>query len=195
MLIFCNPSNPTGAVHSREEQEALAKVLAQDNAAKVWVMADEIYERITYDGVEHVSFAALEGTNEGSGEAVSMWPRTMTVNGFSKAYAMTGYRLGYLAAPKHVVKACTTLQGQITSCASSIAQHAALAALAVPDEVLDPLFEDMKGKRDQVLSGPAHLPFCHSTNLSPKLNREHHILYNDRLHKYFFKLGPTISPN
>lgn len=172
MLILCNPSNPTGAVHDRQALEALADVLVEDpeetpGADRCWVMADEIYERLVYDGVEHVAFAAVEGTkkeatkkemkkkkqkgsdgggssSEGSGggggsgesdgEKESMWPRTLTVNGFSKAYAMTGYRLGYLAAPRAVVKACGTLQGQITSCASSVAQHAALAALEL-DEV------------------------------------------------------------
>ena len=80
-----------------------------------------------------------------------MWRRTLTVNGFSKAYAMTGYRLGYLAAPRTVVKACATLQGQITSCASSIAQHAALAALDLDEETeLKPLVDEMAAKRDFV---------------------------------------------
>ena len=154
MLVLCNPSNPTGAVHDRAALQALADVLASPEehgpgAARCWVMADEIYERLVYDGVEHVAFAALEGRSEAG--RIPMWDRTLTVNGFSKAYAMTGYRLGYLAAPHAVVKACGTLQGQITSCASSVAQHAALAALQLDEaKVLAPLVDDMAAKRDLV---------------------------------------------
>lgn len=155
MLILCNPSNPTGAVHDKAALEALAAVLAKPEYANVWVLADEIYERIVYD-VEHISFASIS-VPTAAGQ-VSMWPRTLTVNGFSKAYAMTGYRLGYMAGPKHVVRACTTLQGQITSCASSIAQHAAVQALELPEAELAPLFQGMRKKRDLVLERLATIP-------------------------------------
>ncbi|CAM9860766.1 unnamed protein product [Pylaiella littoralis] len=139
MLIFCNPSNPTGAVHSKERCGELAAVLAE-KGPNCWVLADEIYERITYD-TPHVAFATLPG----------MFERTMTVNGFSKSHAMTGYRLGYLAAPPIIIKAVTTIQGQITSCASSISQAAGLAALAVTDEDMQVSFDVMRQKRDFVL--------------------------------------------
>ncbi|WIA35801.1 hypothetical protein OEZ86_004190 [Tetradesmus obliquus] len=119
LLILCTPSNPTGAVYPAEHLEALAKVVARH--PRLLVMSDEIYESICYEPARHVSFAGLP----------DMWGRTLTVNGFSKAYAMTGWRLGYLAAPKHFAKAAAAIQSQSTSGASSIAQQAALAALAL----------------------------------------------------------------
>lgn len=88
---------------------------------RLLVLSDEIYEYILYPPAQHLSFGALPG----------MWDRTLTVNGFSKAYAMTGWRLGYLAAPRHFAKAAAVIQSQSTSGASSIAQHAALAALGM----------------------------------------------------------------
>lgn len=117
LLILCTPSNPTGAVYPKEMLEAIAKVVAAH--PRLLVLSDEIYEYITYAPAQHVSFGALPG----------MWERTLTVNGFSKAYAMTGWRLGYLAAPRHFAKAAAIIQSQSTSGASSISQQAALAAL------------------------------------------------------------------
>eukprot|EP00878_Enallax_costatus_P027045 GHUV01029077.1.p1 GENE.GHUV01029077.1~~GHUV01029077.1.p1 ORF type:complete len:426 (+),score=84.05 GHUV01029077.1:51-1328(+) len=119
LLILCTPSNPTGAVYSLEQLQAIAEVVSRH--PRLLVMSDEIYESICYPPAQHHSFAALPG----------MWERTLTVNGFSKAYAMTGWRLGYLAAPKHFAKAAAAIQSQSTSGASSIAQQAALAALAL----------------------------------------------------------------
>ncbi|GJP44690.1 hypothetical protein CLOM_g4051 [Closterium sp. NIES-68] len=116
LLILCSPSNPTGAVYSPEQLQELAEVVAQH--PRLLVLADEIYEHIIYPPAQHVSFAALPG----------MWQRTLTVNGFSKAFAMTGWRLGYLAAPKPFAAACNRIQSQTTSGASSIAQKAAMAA-------------------------------------------------------------------
>ncbi|CAM9638269.1 unnamed protein product, partial [Discosporangium mesarthrocarpum] len=151
MLIFCNPSNPTGAVHSKELCESLAQVLEEEEAKGgrqgVWVMADEIYERIVYE-TPHVAFASLP----------RMWERTMTVNGFSKSHAMTGYRLGYLAAPPIIIKAVTTIQGQLTSCASSISQKAGLAALEVPDVEMQKSFDVMRSKRDFVMGRLSRVP-------------------------------------
>ncbi|KAG5176607.1 aspartate aminotransferase, partial [Tribonema minus] len=147
MLIFCNPSNPTGAVHARELCEELAAVLREPAASKVWVLADEIYERIVYD-VPHYSFVAIPGMKE----------RTMLINGFSKSHAMTGYRLGYMAAPLPIVKAVTTIQGQITSCASSIGQAAGLAALGVADEEMQLSFDTMRRKRDFVMERLRRIP-------------------------------------
>lgn len=142
MLLVCNPSNPTGCIMSREQLEAIASVLRRPENEHVYVMSDEIYERICYDGIEHVSMAALEG----------MWERTLTVNGMSKAYSMTGYRLGYLAAPKPIVDAAAKLQGQITSCAASMCQHAGIAALKSPMSYVDGKVVELKGKRDKALA-------------------------------------------
>lgn len=119
LLILCTPSNPTGAVYSREALEALAEVVAQH--PRLLVLSDEIYEYIVYPPATHVSFGSLPG----------MFGRTITVNGFSKAFAMTGWRLGYLAGPSHFATAAAAIQSQSTSGASSIAQHAALSALAL----------------------------------------------------------------
>ncbi|KAI8469561.1 MAG: pyridoxal phosphate-dependent transferase [Monoraphidium minutum] len=119
MIILCTPSNPTGAVYPLQRLQELAAVIAPH--PRLLVLSDEIYECITYAPAQHHSFAALPG----------MWGRTLTVNGFSKAFAMTGWRLGYLAAPQHFASACAAIQSQSTSGASSIAQQAALAALGL----------------------------------------------------------------
>lgn len=146
LLILCNPSNPTGGVYHKEKLEALADVLR--DYPGVAVLADEIYERLVYDG-ECPSFASMEG----------MFSRTMTVNGFSKAYAMTGMRLGYVAAPQKLAKAITTIQSQLTSCAGSISQAAGVAALTqVSDEELEQNVQVMKEKRDYVLGELEKMP-------------------------------------
>lgn len=119
LLILCSPSNPTGSVYPRELLEEIAKIVAKH--PKLLVLSDEIYEHIMYPPAKHTSFASLPG----------MWERTLTVNGFSKAFAMTGWRLGYLAGPKHFVTACGRIQSQSTSGASSISQKAGVAALAL----------------------------------------------------------------
>lgn len=140
LLIFCNPSNPTGGVHSKERLLELAEVLK--DYPNVAILADEIYERLTYNEEGHTSFASLPG----------MFHRTLTVNGFSKAYAMTGMRLGYLAAPVHLAKAATTIQSQLTSCAGSISQAAGVAALKnVSESEMEANVQIMKEKRDYVI--------------------------------------------
>lgn len=148
MLIVCNPSNPTGCAMTAEQLEAVAEVLRRPANEGVFVLSDEIYERITFDGLKHVSFAALGG----------MWDRTLTINGFSKAFSMTGYRLGYLAAPKPVVQAVSKLQSQITSCATSISQHAGVAALKSPMSYIDEKVVELKQKRDLGLGLLAKIP-------------------------------------
>ena len=146
LIILCNPSNPTGGVYNRQDLEALANVLR--DFPRVAVLADEIYERLVYSG-ECPSFASMEG----------MFHRTLTVNGFSKSYAMTGMRLGYVAAPAKLAKAVTTIQSQLTSCAGSISQAAGVAALTkVSDEELERNVEIMKAKRDYVLGELAKMP-------------------------------------
>jgi len=142
LLIFCNPSNPTGGVHELSRLKELANVL--EDYPNVAILADEIYERLTYNDNGHDSFAAV---------SENMFQRTMTINGFSKAYAMTGMRLGYLAAPKHLAKAATTIQSQLTSCAGSVSQAAGVAALKnVPESEMEANVEIMREKRDYVIS-------------------------------------------
>ncbi|XP_055833651.1 bifunctional aspartate aminotransferase and glutamate/aspartate-prephenate aminotransferase isoform X2 [Solanum dulcamara] len=119
LLILCSPSNPTGSVYPRKLLEDIAEIVARH--PRLLVISDEIYEHIIYAPATHTSFASLPG----------MWDRTLTVNGFSKAYAMTGWRLGYIAGPKRFVSACNKLQSQFTSGASSISQKAAVAALGL----------------------------------------------------------------
>ncbi len=115
MLILCSPSNPTGSVYSQEELAQLAEVIKRHD--DLYVLADEIYEHINYTGKHH-SIATVEGMKD----------RCIIVNGVSKAYAMTGWRIGYIAAPEWIVKGCNKLQGQYTSGPCSISQKAALAA-------------------------------------------------------------------
>lgn len=138
MIILCSPSNPTGSVYPREELQALAEVLRRHE--HVFVLSDEIYEYVTF-GVEHVSIASLPGMRE----------RTITVNGFSKAYAMTGWRLGYLAAEKPIVKAASKLQGQFTSAPSSITQAAGIAALQMDREPVQEMVDVFRRRRNLVL--------------------------------------------
>ncbi|HOX75724.1 MAG TPA: pyridoxal phosphate-dependent aminotransferase [Bacteroidales bacterium] len=121
MIIFNSPSNPTGMVYTRGEMEAIARVVQKHQG--VFIMSDEVYEHILFEG-EHVSMASFD----------FIYNRVITVNAVSKAYAMTGWRIGYIGAPKWIVSACDKLQGQFTSGVSSIAQRAALAALSQSDD-------------------------------------------------------------
>jgi aspartate aminotransferase len=123
VLILNNPANPTGAVFSRSELEGIRDLALEHD---FWVVADEIYEKMTY-GVEHRSIASLDGMAE----------RTVTVNGFSKAYAMSGWRLGYFTAPSSVVDAIRTIQSQTVSSATIFAQHGAVAALRGPQDAVE----------------------------------------------------------
>jgi aspartate aminotransferase len=116
LILFNSPSNPTGMVYSREEIESIARVVAKHEG--VFIISDEIYEHIIFEG-EHVSMASFD----------FVYDRVITVNGVSKGYAMTGWRIGYIGAPLWITKACNKLQGQFTSGVCSIAQRAALAAL------------------------------------------------------------------
>jgi len=138
LLIHCSPSNPTGAVYAREELEAMARVLERHE--QVFVISDEIYEHVIYDA-EHVSFAALPGMKE----------RTVTVNGFSKCFAMTGWRLGYLAAEREIVAAAAKVQSQLTSAPSTITQKAGIAALDLDFEPIRTMVAAFRERRDYVL--------------------------------------------
>lgn len=119
MILFSSPNNPSGAVFNREELAAFATVLA--DRPDIIVVSDEIYEHMNYVG-DHVSIASLPGMRD----------RTVTINGLSKAFAMTGWRLGYLGAPAWIARACNKMQGQITSGTNSITQRAAITALEAP---------------------------------------------------------------
>jgi len=138
MLWFSSPCNPTGSFYSREELEGLAKVLRAHPG--IVVVSDEIYEHINFGG-SHESLATLEG----------MYERTVTVNGVSKAFAMTGWRIGYIGAPEWIAKSCTKLQGQVTSGANAIAQRAVIAALQAPVSSIQYMIDEFRHRRDLVL--------------------------------------------
>lgn len=144
-VIFSSPCNPTGAVFNREELAAMAEALADH--PDIVVIADEIYEHINFSG-EHVSIASMPG----------MLERTVTVNGFSKGFAMTGWRLGYIAAPLEIAKACGKIQGQFTSGTNSIAQRAALAALKGDMQPTQEMGKAYHRRRDLVLEKLKEVP-------------------------------------
>ena len=137
MIIFNSPSNPTGMIYSRSEMEAIARVVEKNEG--VFIMSDEVYEHILFEG-EHVSMASFE----------FIYDRVITVNAVSKAYAMTGWRIGYTGAPKWIVSACDKLQGQFTSGVSSIAQRAALAALTGKDDSRQKMRNAFLRRRDLI---------------------------------------------
>ena len=135
MLIFNSPSNPTGAVYTEEEIRALGKV-AED--AGIWVLSDEIYSKLIYDGVKHFSMASV---------SEKLKEKTVIINGVSKTYAMTGWRIGWLAAPKEVAKAIDSFQSHATSNPTSISQYATLAALNGSEEELVKMREVFNDRR------------------------------------------------
>lgn len=139
LIILCSPSNPTGSVYTKEELEALAKVVLEHN--NLFVLSDEIYEHINYIGC-HASIAACEGMKE----------RTIICNGVSKAYAMTGWRLGWVAAPEWIIKGLNKLQGQYTSGTSSVSQIAALAAYEGDQGCVEDFREAFLRRRDLIVS-------------------------------------------
>jgi aspartate aminotransferase len=145
LLIFSSPCNPSGSVMTRAELEGLADVVGRH--PELYVIADEIYEHILFDG-EHVSFASLPG----------MAARTITVNGLSKAFAMTGWRLGYIGAPLWVAQAATKVQGQFTSGANSIAQRVAKVCVEADPQMFAPLRELYRRRRDHALEAVARIP-------------------------------------
>ena len=138
-LIFNSPSNPTGAGYSREELKALTEVLMRH--PHVWVMTDDMYEHLAYDGFEFCTPAQVEP---------ALYDRTLTCNGVSKAYAMTGWRIGYAAGPEELIKAMRKIQSQSTSNPSSISQWASLEALNGPQEFLAERAEAFKRRRNLV---------------------------------------------
>ena len=138
-LIINSPSNPTGCVYTKDELKQIAKIAADHG---IYVISDEIYEKLIYGKTEHVSIASL---NE------KVYSLTFTVNGLSKAYSMTGWRIGYLAGPKEEVLKISNLQDHSTSCPNSIAQAAAVAALNGTDECIDKMKNEFVKRRDYIV--------------------------------------------
>lgn len=145
LIILCSPSNPTGSVYTKEELEALAKIVLEHN--DLFVLSDEIYEHINYIGC-HASIAACEGMKE----------RTIICNGVSKAYAMTGWRLGWVAAPEWIIKGLNKLQGQYTSGTSSVSQMAALAAYEGDQGCVEDFRKAFQRRRDLIVSLAKEVP-------------------------------------
>ena len=138
MIFFNSPNNPSGSSYNESEYRALAKVL--EKHPNIYILSDEIYEHINY-GEPTFSFAKIE----------SMYDRTITVNGVAKAFAMTGWRIGYIGAPVWIANACTKMQGQITSGANCIAQRATITALDAPVSKIQYMVDEFKTRRDLVL--------------------------------------------
>ena len=138
LVIINSPNNPSGSVYSEKEYIALSKIL--EKYPNIYILSDEIYEHINY-GIPHFSFARIS----------SMYERTITVNGLAKAFAMTGWRIGYIGAPSWIAKACTKMQGQITSGTNCIAQRAAIAALDAPVEKIQYMVEEFKSRRKLII--------------------------------------------
>ena len=144
-IILCSPSNPTGAVYSQDELEALAEVLRRHE--QVYVISDEIYEHINYVG-SHASIARCDG----------MYDRTIVINGVSKAYAMTGWRIGFCAAPLALAKACSKLQGQYTSGPCSVSQVAATEAFAGPQECVEEMRQAFERRKELIVRLAREIP-------------------------------------
>lgn len=145
MMWFSSPCNPSGSVYSREELTALVKVL--EKHPRIFVVSDEIYEHINFSGT-FCSIASIPG----------MIDRTVTVNGVAKAFAMTGWRIGYIGAPEFIAKACTKMQGQVTSGANSIAQRATIAAVEADPSVLNHMVQAFHKRRDLVIGLMKDIP-------------------------------------
>ncbi len=138
MIIINSPNNPSGSIYNKKELNEIASVVKK--YPYVFVLSDEIYEHINY-GTEHVSFASIEG----------MYDRTITVNGIAKAFAMTGWRIGYLGAPIWIAKACTKLQGQVTSGANCIAQRATIEAVTESPEKINYMVKEFEQRKNLII--------------------------------------------
>ena len=145
MMWFSSPCNPSGSVYNREELTAIGKVL--EKHPNIYIVSDEIYEHINFSG----TFCSI-------GSIPGLFERTITVNGVAKAFAMTGWRIGYIGAPEFIAKACTKMQGQVTSGANSIAQRATITAVDADPKVLNEMVTAFKNRRDLVVSLAAAIP-------------------------------------
>ena len=138
LILFNSPNNPSGVIYSEKEYRALANVL--EKYPQIYIMSDEIYEHINYNS-KPFSLAAID----------SLYERTITVNGLAKAFAMTGWRIGYIGAPEWIAKACTKMQGQITSGTNCIAQRAAITAVLAPVSKIQYMVDEFKARRGIVI--------------------------------------------
>ncbi|MCL6268273.1 pyridoxal phosphate-dependent aminotransferase [Flagellimonas myxillae] len=146
MLWYSSPCNPSGSIYSKEELRALADVLQK--YPQIVVVSDEIYEHINYGVTQHASMAAFE----------DMYDRTVTVNGVAKAFAMTGWRIGYIGAPEYIARACNKLQGQVTSGANCIAQRAVITALLESPTRIQYMVDEFKDRRKLILGLLNNIP-------------------------------------
>lgn len=193
MLILCSPSNPTGSVYTKEELEGLANVIKKHE--DLFVLADEIYEHINYMG-KHESIAQFEGMKE----------RSIIVNGVSKAYAMTGWRIGYIAAPEWIVKGCNKLQGQYTSGPCSVSQKAAEAAYNMSQDCVEEMRKAFERRRDLIVELAKDIPglevnvprgafylFPKCSSFYGKSDGEHKINNSSDLAMYLLEVGHVAT--
>ena len=145
LIMFNSPNNPSGIVYTEEEYRALGEVLAK--YPEIYILSDEIYEHINY-GTPHFSLAAIP----------ELYDRTITVNGVAKAFAMTGWRIGYIGAPAWIAKACNKMQGQITSGANCIAQRATITALDAPVGNIQYMVDEFKNRRELIIGLLENIP-------------------------------------
>lgn len=145
LIMFNSPNNPSGTIYTEEEYRALGKVL--EKYPDIYIMSDEIYEHINY-GTPHFSIAAIP----------SLYDRTITVNGVAKAFAMTGWRIGYIGAPAWIAKACNKMQGQITSGANCIAQRATITALEAPVSNIQYMVDEFQSRRKLIIELLSEIP-------------------------------------
>ena len=145
LIMFNSPNNPSGTIYSEEEYRALGKVL--EKYPNIFILSDEIYEHINY-GTPHFSFASIK----------TLYDRTITVNGVAKAFAMTGWRIGYIGAPEWVAKACNKMQGQITSGANCIAQRATIAAVSAPISSIKYMIDEFATRREIIINLLSGIP-------------------------------------
>ena len=138
LVMFNSPNNPSGTIYTKEEYSALGAVLKK--YPNIYILSDEIYEHINY-GTPHFSIASISG----------LYDRTITVNGVAKAFAMTGWRIGYIGAPEWIAKACNKMQGQITSGANCIAQRATIAAVSAPTTKIQYMVDEFNNRRNLIL--------------------------------------------
>ncbi|MDQ7787046.1 MAG: pyridoxal phosphate-dependent aminotransferase [Thermodesulfovibrionales bacterium] len=148
-LVLNSPSNPTGLAYDRKTLEKIAEVALKHG---IYVISDEIYEKLTYEGVEHISIASLDK---------NMREKTIVVNGLSKSYAMTGWRIGFAAGPKDIIQAMTTIQSQSTSNPNSIAQKAAVEALTGPQDFIQGMIQEFDKRRKYLVSELNATPGMH----------------------------------
>jgi len=174
-LILCNPSNPTGTVYLPEELEALAEVIRTND---LFVIADEIYEKLVYDKTRFISFASI---------STEIKEKTVVINGFSKSYSMTGWRIGYAAGSKEVIEGMSKLQSHSTSNASTISQYASLEALSGPQEDILEMYTEFEKRRDFVFNSLSSMPgvSCQKPGgafyVYPNISAFFNTLYNDML--------------